>query len=414
MRAKDKRVAGRRAGRPAPARAAPRCCCSSAGCSSSATPRRSAATTTTAPPAPCSPSARPTASGATATPRPASTTGCSAAAAPSGSSYPKAGKHVEFDWSRQVLVLAKKGRPYRTYHASSGTSATPTVFGTYRFYRKTPGTNAKGMVHSNYFIGGYAIHGYASVPNYPASHGCIRVPIPNALSIHNWIDIGDRIFVYTLADARSARRASRAAWCPASGRKLASSSPPSAVEQQRQERGHAAPRPGAAAVLDDRGERLQQDVVGVVDRLARPRRARRCRSSSCCCGRVRGVDGARRSSRPARASPCRTRRRRTGGSRSRSSTAGAHRDDAQECCHMAHGTTIGRLHGELDRCEGAAGRRAARARARDRRGDALERRHGAVLRGRQAGDPAPGRASARWASWWPPRPSAWAPPRSAG
>jgi hypothetical protein len=110
--------------------------------------------------------------------------------------YPKAGKHAEFDWSRQVLVLAKDGRPYRTYHASSGTSATPTVFGTFRFYLQTPGTNAKGMVHSNYFIGGYAIHGYASVPNYPASHGCIRVPIPSAASIFNWIDIGDRIFVY--------------------------------------------------------------------------------------------------------------------------------------------------------------------------------------------------------------------------
>jgi hypothetical protein len=111
--------------------------------------------------------------------------------------YPKAGKHVEFDWSRQVVVLARKGRAYRTYHASSGTAATPTVFGTYRFYLKTPGTNSKGMVHSNYFIGGYAIHGYPSVPNYPASHGCIRVPIPNSLAIHNWIDIGDRIFVYT-------------------------------------------------------------------------------------------------------------------------------------------------------------------------------------------------------------------------
>ena len=38
------------------------------------------------------------------------------------------------------------------------------------------------MLHPNYFIGGYAIHGYP-VPNYPASHGCIRVPIPNALQI---------------------------------------------------------------------------------------------------------------------------------------------------------------------------------------------------------------------------------------
>jgi hypothetical protein len=110
--------------------------------------------------------------------------------------YPKAGKHVEFDWSRQVLVLAKNGKPYRTYHASSGKPSTPTVFGTFHFYLKTPGTNAKGMVDSSYFIGGYAIHGYAEVPAYAASHGCVRVPIPNALQIYDWIDIGDPIFVY--------------------------------------------------------------------------------------------------------------------------------------------------------------------------------------------------------------------------
>jgi hypothetical protein len=110
--------------------------------------------------------------------------------------YPKAGKHVELDWSRQVLVLAQNGRPYRTYHASSGKPSTPTVFGTFHFYLKTPGTNAKGMVDSSYFIGGYAIHGYADVPAYAASHGCVRVPIPNALQIYSWIDVGDPIFVY--------------------------------------------------------------------------------------------------------------------------------------------------------------------------------------------------------------------------
>ena len=52
------------------------------------------------------------------------------------------------------------------------------------------------MVDSNYFIGGYAIHGYADVPAYPASHGCLRVPIPNAAQIYNWVDIGDQIFLY--------------------------------------------------------------------------------------------------------------------------------------------------------------------------------------------------------------------------
>jgi lipoprotein-anchoring transpeptidase ErfK/SrfK len=105
-------------------------------------------------------------------------------------------RHVEFDWSRQVLVLVRRGRAWRTYHASSGTAATPTVFGRFRFYRKQPGTNSHGMVHSNYFIGGYAIHGYPSVPSYPASHGCIRIPIPNAAQVNRRIRIGERIFVY--------------------------------------------------------------------------------------------------------------------------------------------------------------------------------------------------------------------------
>ena len=70
------------------------------------------------------------------------------------------------------------------------------MLGSFRFYRKQPGTNSLGMVHSNYFIRGYAIHGYKSVPTHPASHGCLRVPIPNARSIDRWISIGDRIDVY--------------------------------------------------------------------------------------------------------------------------------------------------------------------------------------------------------------------------
>lgn len=110
--------------------------------------------------------------------------------------YPGAGKHVEADLSRQVLVLADKGEAVRIYHTSTGKASTPTVVGSFRFYRRQPGTNAKGMVHSWYFIRGYAIHGFKSVPTGPASHGCLRVPIPNALSIFRWIKMGDRIFVY--------------------------------------------------------------------------------------------------------------------------------------------------------------------------------------------------------------------------
>jgi hypothetical protein len=110
--------------------------------------------------------------------------------------YPKAGKHVEFDWSHQVVVLANGARPVRTLPASSGKPSTPTVFGHYRFYSKTPGFNQKGMYYSNYFVGGYAIHGYKDVPTFAASHGCIRIPIPSAISVYRWISIGDQIFVY--------------------------------------------------------------------------------------------------------------------------------------------------------------------------------------------------------------------------
>ena len=111
--------------------------------------------------------------------------------------YPWHGRHVEADLGRQVLALVNPGgRVFRVYHMASGKPSTPTVLGTFRFYLKTPGTNAKGMVHSNYFVGGYAIHGYPSVPTHPASHGCLRIPIANARFVFRWIRIGEPIDVY--------------------------------------------------------------------------------------------------------------------------------------------------------------------------------------------------------------------------
>nr|MBA3748869.1 L,D-transpeptidase [Solirubrobacterales bacterium] len=109
---------------------------------------------------------------------------------------PDHGRHIEADLSRQVIALIDRGRVRRIYPTSSGTPSTPTVIGSFRVYLKTPGTNAKGMVDSAYFIRGYATHGFASVPIYPASHGCLRLPIPDARSVFNWIDIGTPVDVY--------------------------------------------------------------------------------------------------------------------------------------------------------------------------------------------------------------------------
>ena len=109
--------------------------------------------------------------------------------------HPGDGRHVEARINSQVLALIEGGKVQRIYHTSSGAPATPTVRGKFRVYMKTPGINAKGMVDSSYFIRGYAIHGYASVPPYNASHGCLRVPVPNARAIYDWLRIGDVVWV---------------------------------------------------------------------------------------------------------------------------------------------------------------------------------------------------------------------------
>ncbi len=110
--------------------------------------------------------------------------------------YPKAGKHVEVPLSKQVLVFAEGGKPVAIYPISSGTSATPTVKGRFEFIRTEPGYNNLGMYYSFYFYRGYAIHGYKSVPNYPASHGCLRTFIADQPEIYERISFGEDIFIW--------------------------------------------------------------------------------------------------------------------------------------------------------------------------------------------------------------------------
>lgn len=111
--------------------------------------------------------------------------------------YPRDGKHVEANLSKQVLAeIEPHGKVRLIYTTSSGKPSTPTVLGRYQVYLKTPGVNSEGMVDSNYFIRGYAIHGYAEVPTYAASHGCLRVPIEDASAIYSWVQIGTIVDVY--------------------------------------------------------------------------------------------------------------------------------------------------------------------------------------------------------------------------
>ena len=108
-----------------------------------------------------------------------------------------AGDHVEVPLGKQVLVFTRGDKPYAIYPISSGAPSTPTVRGHFEFGTYTqPGYNDKGMYYSYYFYGGYAVHGYHSVPNYPASHGCLRTFISDQPEIFNRIYPGLDIYVW--------------------------------------------------------------------------------------------------------------------------------------------------------------------------------------------------------------------------
>jgi hypothetical protein len=110
--------------------------------------------------------------------------------------HPGAGDHLEAPLSKQVLVFAKGDKPYAIYPISSGKSSTPTVTGHFEMIRTEPGYNSHGMYYSWYFYGGYAVHGYNSVPDYPASHGCLRTFISDQPEIYERIFYGQDIFIW--------------------------------------------------------------------------------------------------------------------------------------------------------------------------------------------------------------------------
>ncbi|MFA9431858.1 L,D-transpeptidase family protein [Egicoccus sp. AB-alg2] len=111
----------------------------------------------------------------------------------------RAGTYVEVDLTRQVLYLAKDGRIVRIVDASSGKASTPTPTGQYRIERRIDGyrTGRLGtMWRPAYFYKGYAIHGYPSVPSYPASHGCVRVPNASMNRMWSRLPVGTPVHIY--------------------------------------------------------------------------------------------------------------------------------------------------------------------------------------------------------------------------
>ena len=85
------------------------------------------------------------------------------------------GNHIEISKTHQVIYEVRKGKVVNVIHLDGATGNTPV--GRWRVYSKVPGYNASHMYYSLFFLRGFAIHGYHSVPPWPASHGCSRIPL---------------------------------------------------------------------------------------------------------------------------------------------------------------------------------------------------------------------------------------------
>ena len=104
------------------------------------------------------------------------------------------GTHIEVHKGRQVLLEVHGGRVEHVVNTSTGLTGNTPV-GRWTIYRKDAGFNSLGMLDALYFIGGYAVHGYHSVPPYQASHGCARVPLWAAHGVYSRWSIGDTVYV---------------------------------------------------------------------------------------------------------------------------------------------------------------------------------------------------------------------------
>jgi PKD repeat protein len=105
--------------------------------------------------------------------------------------------HFEVDKTRQVLFQAgPNGHVIRVVHVSTGATGNTPV-GRWHIYSRVPGTLPTGMYDSSFFLRGFAIHGYPSVPPYPASHGCVRIPMWVASTVFAASFYGETVYVYS-------------------------------------------------------------------------------------------------------------------------------------------------------------------------------------------------------------------------
>jgi lipoprotein-anchoring transpeptidase ErfK/SrfK len=127
----------------------------------------------------------------------------SAALAESKPPQPRASgdeRRIEVYRRRGVALVVVNGRTRRAIHVSTGAPGTTTPRGSFSVFRKEEMSWSvpfqQWLPWASYFFQGIAFHEYESVPAYRASHGCVRVPEPEARWLYRFADIGTKVVVF--------------------------------------------------------------------------------------------------------------------------------------------------------------------------------------------------------------------------
>jgi lipoprotein-anchoring transpeptidase ErfK/SrfK len=111
----------------------------------------------------------------------------------------RAGRRVEVSISKQLALEVLGGRVLWVLPVSTAMPGYVTPLGRYRVYSKSveswSNPYKEWLPYASYYSGGRALHGLASVPPFPASHGCIRVPLEFAPLLYKFDTVGTEIDV---------------------------------------------------------------------------------------------------------------------------------------------------------------------------------------------------------------------------
>ena len=110
------------------------------------------------------------------------------------------GRRIEVYRSKGVTLLIEGSSVVQAVHSSSGAPGYETPTGDYSVFRKEENSWSVPyqvwLPWASYFNGGIAFHEYPDVPPQPASHGCVRIPAPEAQGLYAFATIGTPVSVY--------------------------------------------------------------------------------------------------------------------------------------------------------------------------------------------------------------------------